>query len=199
MELFTGVVLQALSSHYNVYSICTVGKKNPYNKARHYLKCTFIGATTTTIVIYSTNTLIIIATMTTIVLKNPYAKVRPTTVRGLNVSVCIIATVHRRLPILLRRRQRAAQHVVVLLLLLLLVLVLLVFVLQLLKLPLQVLLLLLVLLPVGLMLQPLLLNFDCLRIAMSACHDRTNRLIQQFAYSIVFGRFFQLYSRAKSS
>lgn len=137
-------------------------------------------------------------TTTTIVLKDPYAKVRPTKVRGLNVSVCIIATVHRCLPILLRRRQRAAQHVVVLLLLLL-VLVLLVFVLQLLKLPLQVLLLLLVLLPVGLMLQPLLLNLDYLRIAMSARHDRMNRLIQQFAYSIVFGRFFQLYSRAKSS
>jgi len=139
------------------------------------------------------------ATTTTTVAIDPYAKVRPTTVRVLKVPKHIIAAVRRRrLPVLLRRRQRAAQHAVVLLLLLLLVLVLLVLVLLLLELSLHVLLLLLLLVMVLLVLVPigLLHRLIGLRLVMT---DRTNRLIQQFAYSIVFRRFFQLYSRAKSS
>lgn len=127
---------------------------------------------------------------------DPYVEVRPIPVRVLNISKLIIAAVRRHLPVLLRRRQRAAQHAVVLLLLLLQVLVLLVFVLLLLELSLHVLLLLLLLVMVLLVLIPIGVLHRLIGLRLE---DRTNRLIQQFAYSIVFRRFFQLYSRVKSS
>jgi len=84
-----------------------------------------------------------------------------------------------------------------LLVLVLLVLVLLVLVLLLLELSLHVLLLLLLVVLVLLVLVPigLLRRLTGLRLVTA---DRTDRLVQQFAYSIVFRRFFQLYSRVKS-
>jgi len=135
---------------------------------------------------------------TTTVVIDSYAKVRPTTVRVLNVPKRIIAAARRRgLPVLLRRRQHAPQHAVVLLLLLLLVLMLLVLVLLLLELSLHVLLLLLLLVMVLLVLVPIGLLHRLIGLGL-VMTDRTNRLIQQFAYSIVFRRFFQLYIKGET-